>query len=676
MWLQSLAAELPITLADGTVWLSIGQGLLVSAICLLFGSWVARFVGLLSAEAPAGETLAVGLASGMLALTAGWAAVASGGRSSFTPVAIGFALSIALAARRRWRRVEDADSLVEGATTGDTVRPALGTARRRDLVVAVVGGGIFIVAVALLYGSTLMQSPRDGVQPLEFTDGAFYSVLGSDLANTGTETIYAPSGFDVVDGLPSQTWYHWGELWLAGAAIAILGTAPLDARHFIVLPLLVLTGAALSGTLVRRVTGSPSQGAYLFGFFAFLFLAPVPVLQAGHFSSWAIGMLFAITMFGLAAIAVLLAIYGLITLGGRAVSWALAVFAGSAAAMILPAHIVIAVLALVGIGSVWAIHIGRSLIATQRLPQVALIWRRTIVVTAIGLFTTLVWSFLTGHGAVSSSPTPGVSPFNEAWRGALATVVVGAGVFLAIPIAWLIDRRNESIEADLYAGTAVLLVGGAFVWGARLADFNTFYLFYGGLAIFGTLAAAVAVWAIWLRLRATTNRRLALVLVVIAVVQIEVGIGLSTNRLQEFGPGGLTPVPTEILAAIRALPSEAKLAYGCLPTEEQAFWLPRLLSLRGHTGRAVVPMCFESEFFAKLLGGPTSADVRSPQFDWAPQRVLYPSPQARPSPIEVATFLSANGIGYIYADTEHPNTLIPDAIPIATSGGTQVLRLP
>ena len=37
MWLQSLAAEFAITLADGTVWLSIGQGLLFGAVCLLFG---------------------------------------------------------------------------------------------------------------------------------------------------------------------------------------------------------------------------------------------------------------------------------------------------------------------------------------------------------------------------------------------------------------------------------------------------------------------------------------------------------------------------------------------------------------------------------------------------------------------------------------------------------------
>ena len=113
-WLQSLATEFAITMADGTVWLSIGQGLLVGAVCLLFGIWVARFVGLLPSDAPAGETLAVGLASGLLVLTAWWAAVVSGGRSSFTPVAVGFAIAIGLAVVRRARPAADAERACVG----------------------------------------------------------------------------------------------------------------------------------------------------------------------------------------------------------------------------------------------------------------------------------------------------------------------------------------------------------------------------------------------------------------------------------------------------------------------------------------------------------------------------------------------------------------------------------
>ena len=68
-WLHSLLAELRITAVDGTVWLAIGQGLLVAAVCLAFGIWVARLVGLLDSEAPAGETVGVGLGAGVLVLT-------------------------------------------------------------------------------------------------------------------------------------------------------------------------------------------------------------------------------------------------------------------------------------------------------------------------------------------------------------------------------------------------------------------------------------------------------------------------------------------------------------------------------------------------------------------------------------------------------------------------------
>ena len=96
-------AELPITLADGAVWLSIGQGLLIGAICLLFGVWVARFVGLLGADAPAGEMLGVGLASGLLVLI-----VVVGGDRVRRPELVHagrdrLRLAIVLAAIRRWR---------------------------------------------------------------------------------------------------------------------------------------------------------------------------------------------------------------------------------------------------------------------------------------------------------------------------------------------------------------------------------------------------------------------------------------------------------------------------------------------------------------------------------------------------------------------------------------------
>ena len=52
-----------------------------------------------------------------------------------------------------------------------------------------------------------------------------------------------------------------------------------------------------------------SRAAYLFGFLACLFLAPVPLIPGPFFSSWAVGMIFGITLYGLGAVAGLLAMY-------------------------------------------------------------------------------------------------------------------------------------------------------------------------------------------------------------------------------------------------------------------------------------------------------------------------------------------------------------------------------
>jgi len=659
-------AELPITLADGAVWLSIGQGLLIGAVCLLFGVWVARFVGLLGSDAPAGEILGVGLASGLLVLTSWWAAIISGGRSSFTPVAVGFALAIGLAAVRRWRRGQGAEPALPETSDDGAMEQSRG-GRFRRLVIAVVYGAVFVVAVALLYGSTMAPSPRDGVQPLEFMDEAYYAVLGADLAKTGTESLYSPSGFTDIPGLPSQTWYHWGEAWLGSIAIKLLGTEPLDARHLIALPLILLAAAALTGSLVRRVTGSASRGLFLFGFVACLFLAPAPL---------AVGMVFEIRMYGLAALAVLLAMYALTVLGKKDATWALAAFVGSTAALILPAHIVIAVLALVGVGSVAALRIGQSLWATRRLPVVPPVWQRTWLATGIAVAATVGWGVLTGHAIGTSGLSPTIVPFNAFWRETVAVVFVCSGAMLAIGVAWFMVRRERSVETGLYIGTVALVVAGTLVWGARLGDFNTFHLFYGALAVFAAPVAAMAVATLWLRLRGTGRGGLAIVVVVVCGVQLEFGALFGIGRLQLFGADDHVPAPLTILAAIEQLPADAKLAYGCLPSEEAAFWDAQLLGLDAHTGRRIVPMCFEAETFGAMTGTPMSGSVASPLFLNAPQRALYPAWDSQPSAASVAAFLKFNGIDYIYVDRVHPNTLVPDAVPIATDGQTQVLRIP
>jgi hypothetical protein len=237
-------------------------------------------------------------------------------------------------------------------------------------------------------------------------------------------------------------------------------------------------------------------------------------------------------------------------------------------------------------------------------------------------------------------------------------------------------HREAPIEAALYLGTSIVVVTGSVVWGARLPDFNTLHLFFGGIVIIGTPAAAVAVWSIWKQLRGKGYRLLALTVIALCILQLELGVGLGIDRLQVFGPGTYPPVPLQTLAHIEGLPVDAKLAYACRIDEETAFWDARLLGISAHTGRRLVPMCFEAETLGVLTGGRFDTDVESPLFRLAPQRALYPESSARPSEASVVAFLKANGIGYIYADRLHPNSLVPGATSINSSGDAEVFQVP
>ena len=88
-------------------------------------------------------------------------------------------------------------------------------------------------------------------------------------------------------------------------------------------------------------------------------------------------------------------------------------------------------------------------------------------------------------------------------------------------------------------------------------------------------------------------------------------------------------------------------------------------------------MCFQADFFGQLIGGTeVGAMSRIASSSGLRSARSIPIRGAQPSAANVAAFLKANGIDYIYADAMHPNTLVPDAVPIATSGDTQVLRIP
>jgi hypothetical protein len=387
-------------------------------------------------------------------------------------------------------------------------------------------------------------------------------------------------------------------------------------------------------------------------------------------------MIYGITLYGLAAVAALFALYSLSVLGQRSGNWALEIFVGSGVASMLPAHLAIALLAAVGVSSVWAFKVVQSLATTRHLPAIATVWRRTYIAAGIAVMFTVVWGWYSGHGLGSSWPSPTVPPFDAAWRESIVIILACSGAFLAIAVAWFNVRGEASIESSLYVGTVALVIIGTIVWGARLGDFNTGHLFFGAIAAFATPVAAIAVWSTCLRLRATGHVRLAGAMLLFCIAQLEAGIGLGILRLQTYGPGSYPPVPLETLAALRSLPPDAKLAYACRRFEEAAYWAAQLVGYDAHTGRRLVPLCFQAESYPVLFGRPLSPDIASPLFESAPQHTLYPDSGAQPSSATVAAFLKANGIGYIYADAMHPNTLVPEAVPIAMNGDSQVLRVP
>jgi hypothetical protein len=593
-----------------------------------------------------------------------------------TPVAAGFAVVIVMAMARRARpRTEPLADVPESAS-GVSSASASRRSRQKPVVLAALAGGAFVVAIALLYGSTFAPSPRDGVQPVEFSDEAFYAVLGRDLATTGTETNTSSSGFSHLPGLPVQTWYHWPELWLAAGVITAFGTEPLHARYFIVLPLVLLAAATLTGTLVRRMAGGNSRRAYLFGLLTCLFLAPLPV-GGTYFSAWAVGLIFGISLYGLSAVSVLLVLYMVAIVSGREATWTLAGFVGCTVAFILPAHIIIAALVLVGVSSAWCIWIARSLVATGRLPSMPRAFRRALMASGVAVVATIALGTFTGHGLGGSASAPIVATFNYTWQGSVASVYLGAGAFLAIPVAaWLL--RNELAGTALICfGAAAIVVFGAIAWGARLDDFSMFHVFFGGIAVLATPVAGVAAWILLHRLHRTRHASLAIGAATLCGIQLAVGVATATVRLQEFGPRlHNEPVALILLDVIRQLPPEAKLAYACRPFEEISFADASLVSLDAHTGRRVVPMCFEADVVSTLHGVRASDQVASAGFSAAPQSALYPDAAARPSSSAVAAFLKANGIQYIYADSRHPNVLVPDAVQIAADRGGQVLRVP
>ncbi len=676
-WPQLLASEFAITLSNAETWIALALALALGAACWILGAWVARQMGLLDVGIPTVENLAVGLAIGLIIVTSFWATIRSGGRSSFTPIAVGLVVSFGLAFARRRRRLmagPGASPLPPAAEpTPSDRRPRRARAYARTAACA----GLFVVIVGLLYGSTIAPAARDGVQPIIERDTAYYAILGRDLATTGTETNLGPSGFAGAPGLPGQIWYHWGEAWLASLVISVFGLGPMAARHFIVLPIVLLATAALGGTLVRKLGRTGMHRAFLVGFVSMLVLGPVATAEMTAMSSWAVGLLAGIAMYGMGAVAALFAMYCLAVLSNRQPTWGLAALVGSAVAFILPAHIAIAVLGLVGFVAGAGFWVFVSLRTRRALPRPSPTQQRTLLATIVIAASTVGWGVLTGHSLGGSAAAPSViQPFSSGWQETVLRLAGGAGIFLAIPLALWRSRRRRDPAAGFYLGALVLLVAGAIGWGARLSEFTMFYLLFAGIAVYGSAIAALALWVVVNDLLRSGHRSVGLLIAALAVLQLTIGTMGTTLRVEALGVAQYEPIPSTIVQSIAELPPDAKLAYSCGPMDEISFGVPQLITIDAVTAHRAIPMCFEREYPSIILGAPRDIMVPSQFFRGAPQSELYPTATATPSPAAVLAFLAKYDIDYLYVDAAHPNRLVPGAERVASSGDVQVLRVP
>ena len=225
-----------------------------AAVALGFSRWWPDGSGCFRG-CPAREPIAVSLGCGLLVLAAWWAAIGSAGRSSFTPVAVGFAASIEASVLRPQG---------DQATLGIRVRIS---------IPILLGACAFVVTVGLLMDSAMAPSPRDGVQPLPFQDPAFYAVLGRTLVRPCRQ-YPAPSGFSAIPGMPAQAWYHWGEISSPRPFRGWSGPRPLPpaisscCRCF--------SSPRRMGRHDRAASDPTTRSTFLLSFSACLFLAPLP----------------------------------------------------------------------------------------------------------------------------------------------------------------------------------------------------------------------------------------------------------------------------------------------------------------------------------------------------------------------------------------------------------------
>lgn len=642
-WIGSLPTELSAALGDAGARWGVVVALLACGALTLIGTLVLRRVGWLNEDSPPIEVFAFGLTAGLITVTTLWAAVESRGTSTFVPVAIAVVVALILGGghkRRGADRTRSSTWLRIGAVS-----------------VA------FLLGAGLLFGSTIAPSARDGVAPAANLDVAYYTSLQVGLAKTGSEGQWFASGFDHIAAPHQRDWYHWGEVWLAEMFTQVLGVSPMVARHYVVLPLLLLALGSLGGVVTRRLAnGAPHSLAY--GVAAVLLLAPVPITPIESYGGPP-PLLFHITTNGIGAVVILFVTGLLLRLQDRPRAPGGLLFGGAMVAAILPMNVVLAPLALAA-GSasaiVWAL---RFWLKDRSLPSVSREWKRTLAIAAALTIATIAWGLITDHGFKDLAANFTPSPFGYFWFAVVTQTIIAGFLLFAVPAVWFLRRKESGPVPPLLFGSMVAVVAGAFVWGLRGGNFyNLSHLFLAAISVFLVPVAGVAIWSLRNRLNQRGHRVVSGFVLVALVMQLAAGILLSVLHMYGQRLAGYD-YPLAIVQAIESrLPEDARIAYSCKGSEprEVDFYLPTLAGLDAMTGRRVVPMCRIPD---------------DPYFQLAPQGPLFEPPGTRPSPEEVVEFLNAQGIQYLYEDSSHVNDLLPaeQLQLISQSGSARLYRV-
>ena len=119
-----------------------------------------------------------------------------------------------------------------------------------------------LVAAQLFYRSAIMPSSGSGRWVVPFFDYGWYAQLSRWLFRTGIEH-YSVQTMPALaeNGRPFLAWYHWVELWVAGAWSEAMGLSPLLVLVFVVYPVCLAMIAFLAWVFLEGLAGRTLMNA-------------------------------------------------------------------------------------------------------------------------------------------------------------------------------------------------------------------------------------------------------------------------------------------------------------------------------------------------------------------------------------------------------------------------------